>query len=81
MPLASLLLGILAIVLGIAFGGVLGWLGIIFGIIGIIIGVLARGRSANDTLAIAGLIFSIIGSALSLLFWISCAACLTCAVV
>ena len=75
MGVASLVLGILSIVLG-GFGGISsGWLGAIIGIIGIILGVQAKKIPEQKEIASAGFVCSVIGTILSLLFYVACAAC------
>ena len=72
MGVASLVLGILSIVLGV-FGGISsGWLG---AIIGIILGVQAKKIPEQKEIASAGFVCSVIGTILSLLFYVACAAC------
>lgn len=76
MGVASLVLGILSIIIGFFTGiwGAGGW-GAILGIIGIILGAVARRNPEQNGIGTAGLICSIIGLIFSLLFWIACAAC------
>lgn len=74
MAVASLVLGIVALVISVFFAG-LNWLGIIIGIIGIILGALGKKDEEKKGLATAGLVMSIIAVALGLIFWIACAAC------
>ena len=71
MGIAALVLGIISVVLG--FFGVYGWLGAILGIVGIVLG--ALGKKNNAKCAAAGLVLSIIGTALSLILFIACVAC------
>ena len=76
MAVASLVLGILSI-LSVLFGfGSYWWLAPVFGIIGIILGVQGKKDYEKRGLAQAGFICSIIGTALSLLWYIACAAIL-----
>ncbi|MBD5482758.1 MAG: hypothetical protein HDR15_09635 [Lachnospiraceae bacterium] len=75
MGVASLVLGIIAILIGAFSAGLLGWLGAIIGVIGIILGALAKKAQQTNGLATAGLVCSIIGTVLSLLFYIACSAC------
>ncbi|SDL40221.1 hypothetical protein SAMN04487759_11733 [Kandleria vitulina] len=75
MAVASLVLGIIAIVIGLFTTGLLGWLGAIIGIVGIILGVLARKNNPSG-IATAGFVCSIIGTVISLLFYLACVACL-----
>lgn len=77
MGVASLILGIIAILIGLVSAGLLGWLGAIVGIIGIILGALGRRNPEGKGLATGGLVCSIIGTILSLLFYIACAACVS----
>lgn len=76
MGIASLVLGIISIVIGIISSGLFGWLGAIIGIIGIIMGALARKVPEQRSIATAGLVCSIIGTILSLLLYVACAACI-----
>lgn len=74
MAVASLVLGIVAIVADV-FG--LGLpVGLIAGVVGIILGVLGKKNPEKAGMAKAGLICSVIGVILSLLFIILCASCL-----
>lgn len=75
MGVASLVLGIISIV--ISFGGVgLQWVGILPGLIGVILGVQGRKDPDNRGLATGGLVCSIVGLVLCLIFYVGCAACL-----
>lgn len=78
MGVASLVLGIIAIVIGVFSAGTLGWIGAILGIIGIILGALGRKNLPEDKrgMATAGMVCSIVGTILCLLFYIACVACL-----
>ena len=75
MAVASLVLGIISIVIGL-FVSAWGWAGAIIGIIGIILGVQGRKDPEKKGLATAGLVCSIIGTVLCVLFFLACAACL-----
>lgn len=75
MGVASLVLGIIAVIIGLFSGGSLGWLGAILAIIGVILGALGRKNPENKGLATAGLVLSIIGLVLCLLLYIACIAC------
>lgn len=75
MGVASLILGIIAILVGLVSAGAFGWLGTIIGIVGIILGALGRKNPEGRGLATGGLVCSIIGTILSLAFYIACAAC------
>ena len=72
MGVASLVLGIIAVVAALLLGP-LGWIGIITGVIGIVLGALAKKKGEN--LAAAGLVLSIVGTALASIFFIACVAC------
>lgn len=73
MGIAALVLGIVATVLG-AIG--LGFpIGTITGIVGIILGALGRKTPEKAAISTAGLVCSIIGLILSILFWVLCVAC------
>lgn len=78
MGVASLVLGIIAIVIGVFSAGALGWFGGILGIIGIILGSLGRKNLPDDRrgIATAGMVCSIVGTILCLLFYIACVACI-----
>ncbi len=75
MAVASLVLGIISLVIGLFISSA-GWLGTIVAIVGIILGVVARKRmDDNYKLATAGMVCSIIGLVLSLILYIACVAC------
>ena len=74
MGIASLVLGIISIVVDLATGG-LGFIGVILGIEGSILGALARKRAENHSVATAGLVLSIIGVVLGLIVYVACIAC------
>ena len=76
MAVASLVLGILAIVFSFAGVGVQ-WIGGIIGIVGIILGVVAKKDPEKKGMATAGLVCSIIGTVLCILIYIACVACVT----
>lgn len=75
MGVASLVLGIISIIIGLFSGGGLGWVGAIIGIIGIILG--AQGKKVQEQrgIASAGFICSIIGTILCILMYVACIAC------
>ena len=75
MGVASLVLGIIAIIFGAV--GVLP-VGLICGIIGIILGALGRSNPQKAGIATGGLVCSIIGTALSILFYAACYGCAAC---
>lgn len=74
MAVASLVLGIIGIIVGI-FGSGFQWVGAIICIIGIILGALGRKNIEKKGLATAGLVCSIIGCVLCLALFIACVAC------
>lgn len=75
MGVASLVLGILAIIIGVFSSGLFGWLGAIMAIIGIILGAVGRKNPDSKGIATGGLVCSIIGLILCLLLYLACAAC------
>lgn len=75
MGVASLVLGIIAILIDLFTAGIYGWVGAVLAIIGIILGALGRKNPEKKGLATAGLVLSIIGLVLGLLLYIACVAC------
>ena len=73
MGIAGLVLGIISVVIG-GFIPSVGWLGLIVGIVGIILAAIAC-KKEKKGINTAGLVLSIIGTALCLVFWIACALC------
>ncbi len=73
MGVAALVLGIISVLIAAIFPAV-GWIGVIIGILGIILGALAKKKGQNGV-ATAGLVLSIIGTALALILYLACAAC------
>lgn len=71
MAIASLVLGIISLVLSF-FG--LGIISVFTAIIGIILGVLGRKDLEKKGMATAGLVCSIIALVLGIIMWIACAA-------
>ena len=80
MALASMILGIIALVIAV-FGGfvALGWLGSICGILAIVFGVLGRKDAANKGKATAGLICGIIAVVWGIIAYLACVACVNAA--
>lgn len=76
MGVASLVLGIIAVVIGLFSAGSLGWLGAVLAIVGIILGALGKKDPEKKGIATAGLVLSIIGLILCLILYIACAACI-----
>ena len=76
MGIASLILGIIAIVIAI-FMPYIGWLGSLLGILGIIFAVIGKKSNPEKKgVCTAGLVLSIIGLILGFLFYLACVACL-----
>lgn len=75
MAVASLVLGIIALVISIFSGGSLGVVGIICGVLGLIFGIVGRKDEAKKGLATAGVVCSIIGLLLGLILMIACVGC------
>ncbi len=75
MAVASLVLGIVAILFGV-FGSGLQFVGAICGIVGIILAVKGKEEPDKAGIAKAGLVCSIIGTVLSLILFIACIACI-----
>lgn len=71
MGVASLVLGILSVILAVVFSG-FGWLAAILGLVGIILASVAK-KKCPDGMATAGLVLSIIGLVLGLLMYVACA--------
>ena len=76
MGVAALVLGIIALVIGIFSAGSLGWLGAIVAILGIIFGALGRKNVEKKGVATAGLVCSIIGVVFCLITYVACVACI-----
>lgn len=75
MAVASLVLGIIALVISIFSGGSLGVVGIICGVLGFIFGIVGRKDEAKKGLATAGVVCSLIGLLLGLILMIACVGC------
>ena len=75
MAIASLVLGIVGIVLGLSGEG---FYGMLVGVGAIILGALARRDHPEDNKATIGLVLGIVAVALDLLFWVACAGCVAC---
>ncbi|MCR4612191.1 MAG: hypothetical protein K5644_09870 [Lachnospiraceae bacterium] len=73
MAVASLVLGIIALVL--SFTGGFGWIGTIVAIVGIILGALGRKDPEKKGMATAGLVCCIIAAVLDTIVAIACLAC------
>ncbi|MBQ7399173.1 MAG: hypothetical protein IJW06_01750 [Clostridia bacterium] len=74
MGVASLVLGIVSLVVSVFFVG-FNWLAVILGIIGAVLGAIGRKKPEQKGTATAGLVMSIIAVALGVIFWLACAAC------
>lgn len=70
MGIASLVIGIIPLILSIFVGGITG---IIPAIVGIILGILGRKDETQKSMATGGLVCSIIALVLGLIIWIACA--------
>ena len=70
MGIASLVIGIISLILSIFVGGITG---IIPAIVGIILGILGRKDETQKSMATGGLVCSIIALVLGLIIWIACA--------
>ena len=70
MGVASLVLGIISLVIGLFSAGSLGWLGAVLAIVGIILGALGRKNPDGK----GGLVCSIIGLVLCVILYVACAA-------
>ena len=77
MGIASLILGLISLIVALFFSA-WGWVAIIVGIVGIILGALAK-KKGEGGVATAGLVLSIIGAALGLIFYLACVACIAAA--
>ncbi len=73
MGIASLIIGIFALIF--ACIPAINWLGTLLGIIGIILG--ALGKKKNQSCSTAGLVLSIIATALGLVLYLACVACVS----
>ncbi len=77
MAVASLILGIIALVLAVGTGVAgLGWIGSICGIIAIILGAISRKDPAKKGMATGGLVCGIIALAWGVIATIACVVCL-----
>lgn len=77
MGIASLVLGIISLVLSIGVGAAgLGWIGSICGIVAIVLGAMARKKPEQKGKATAGLICGIIALSWGIIATIACIACL-----
>ena len=77
MGVASLVLGIIALVVSIGTGAAgMGWIGSICGIIAIILGAIARKKPEQKGTATGGLVCGIISLSWGIIATIACVACL-----
>ena len=74
MGIASLICGIITLVLAVFSGNGLGVVGVALGIIGIILGALGRKDPLQHGIATAGLIISIIGMIINVVLFVACMA-------
>ncbi|GFO84244.1 MULTISPECIES: hypothetical protein [Anaerostipes] len=77
MGVASLVLGIISIVLGVFGFGVP--VGAILGIVGTVLGSMAKKNDPANSLAKSGFVCSVVGTAISLAFFVACVGCAGCA--
>lgn len=75
MAIASLVLGIISIIFSFFTG--INLIGGIIGIIGIVLGAQGRKDIEKKGIATAGLVCSIIGTILCLIFYVACVACIS----
>ena len=75
MGVASLVLGIISLLISIFSAGTIGWLGALLAILGIVFGAIGRKNPEKKGLATAGMVISIISASLGLLMYIACVAC------
>ena len=76
MAAAALVLGIISTAMGVFTWGIYGLYAGIIGVVGIILGAVAKKNNPSG-LATAGLVLSIIGTALSFVLYIACVAIVT----
>ena len=74
MGVASLVLGIIAVLITI-FAQPFGYIGIVLGVIGIVLAAVGMKNPAHKGIAVAGLVLSIIATAICSIVWISCVIC------
>lgn len=75
MGVASLVLGIIAVLITI-FAQPFGYIGIILGVIGIVLAAIGMKKNPDKKgIAVAGLVLSIIATAICAIIWISCVIC------
>ena len=75
MGVASLVLGIIAVLITI-FAQPFGYIGIILGVIGIVLAAIGMKKNPDKKgIAVAGLVLSIIATAICSIIWISCVIC------
>lgn len=76
MATASLVLGIISLLISLGFGAAgMGWIGSICGIVGIVLGALGRKDPEKRGMATAGLVMSIIALSWGVIATIACVAC------
>ena len=68
----ALVLGILCVVIAAIFP-YFGWIAVLLGVLGIVFGAIAKKKGSGA--GTAGMVLSIIGTAISLGLWLACAAC------
>lgn len=75
MGVASLVLGIIALIIGVFSAGYFGWLGAILALVGVILGASANKGPEKSTLAIVGLVVSVVALIICLILYVACIAC------
>ena len=76
MGIASLICGVITLVMAVFSASGLGALGIILGLVGIIFGALGRKDPEQKSMATAGLIVSIVGLLINAVLFVACIACI-----
>lgn len=72
MAIASLVLGIVGLVLDLVSVGTLGWLGVIMGVVAIVLGALGRKKPEGKGIATAGLVLGILSVVFGMILFVSC---------
>ncbi len=71
MAVASLIWGMISLIIGVLLGWCIGWLGILLAVLGIVFGALGRRKPLHTGMATAGLVMSVIALAFSVFEWIA----------
>lgn len=80
MATASLVIGIISLVLCTCFAWTIGgaWLGVVLAIVGVVLACVAKKAEPSNGMATAGLVLSIIAVAFGLIVAVACTACYGC---